>query len=111
GLQSRMDVLISPEDDTELRTVTLHNSGREARELELLSYFEPVLSQPKADEAHPAFTNLFIESRWHPEWRALLLTRKARLHGDPVAAAAHFVASHDAHILSVDCMADRRAFI
>lgn len=111
GLQARTTVLISPEDDTELRTVALHNSGSETRTLELISYFEPVLSNPKADEAHPAFANLFVESRWEPDWRALLLSRKPRLHGDPVVAVAHFVASADAHVLAVDCMTDRRAFI
>ncbi|KQW64338.1 GH36-type glycosyl hydrolase domain-containing protein [Variovorax sp. Root411] len=111
GLQVRTTVLISPEDDTELRNIALHNSGDETRTLELISYFEPVLSNPKADEAHPAFANLFVESRWEPAWRALLLSRTPRLHGDPVVAAAHFVASVDAHVLSIDCMTDRRAFI
>ncbi|BEP34459.1 glucoamylase family protein [Variovorax sp. V59] len=111
GLQARTTVLISPEDDTELRNITLHNSGGETRTLELVSYFEPVLSNPKADEVHPAFANLFVESRWEPAWRALLMARKPRLHGDPVVAAAHFLASVDAHVLSIDCMTDRRAFI
>ena len=111
GLQARTTVLISPEDDTELRTVTLHNTSDRTRTLELVSYFEPVLSNPKADEAHPAFANLFVESRWEPNWRALLLSRKPRLHGDAVVAAAHFVAAADAHVLSIGCMADRRAFI
>ncbi|MES2532735.1 MAG: glucoamylase family protein, partial [Pseudomonadota bacterium] len=110
-LQTRMTVLISPEDDTELRTIALHNSSPVRRTIELVSYFEPVLSNPKADEAHPAFANLFVETRWEPQWRALLMARKPRLHGDPVIAAAHFLASADAAILSVDCMADRRAFI
>lgn len=110
-LQVRTIVLISPEDDTELRNITLHNAGTQTRTLELISYFEPVLSYPKADEAHPAFANLFVASRWEPAWRALLLTRKPRLHGDPMVAAAHFLASVDAHVLSIDCMTDRRAFI
>ncbi|WPH21865.1 GH36-type glycosyl hydrolase domain-containing protein [Variovorax paradoxus] len=110
-LQVRTTVLISPEDDTELRNITLHNVGVQTRTLELVSYFEPVLSYPKADEAHPAFANLFVESRWEPAWRALLLTRKPRLHGDPMVAAAHFLASVDAHVISIDCMTDRRAFI
>lgn len=111
GLQVRTSVLISPEDDTELRNIVLHNSGSATRTLELVSYFEPVLSNPKADEAHPAFANLFVETRWEPSWRALLLSRKPRLHGDAVVAAAHFLASADAHVLSIDCMTDRRAFI
>lgn len=111
GLQTRITVLISPEDDTELRTVTLHNSGDTARTLELVSYFEPVLSLPKADEAHPAFANLFVQTRWEPSLRALILSRTPRLHGDAVVVVAHFLASTDAHVLSVDCLTDRRAFI
>ena len=111
GLEARSTVLISPEDDTELRTVNIRNTGSEPRALELISYFEPVLSNPKADEAHPAFANLFVETRWVPNSRAIVLSRKPRLHGDPVVAAAHFVASVDATVLAVDCMTDRRAFI
>ena len=111
GLHARITVLISPEDDTELRTVVLHNTGSQPRSFELISYFEPVLSDPKADESHPAFANMFIDNRWEPGWRALMMARKPRLHGDPVVAAAHFVASADAPLLSVECMTDRRAFI
>jgi cyclic beta-1,2-glucan synthetase len=111
GLRLRTVVLISPEDDTELRTVTLHNEGQDTRTLELISCFEPVLSNPKADEAHPAFANLFVRAHWKPEWRALLLERRPRLPGEPVVAAAHFLGACEASILSVDGLTDRRAFI
>ncbi|KQP08869.1 GH36-type glycosyl hydrolase domain-containing protein [Pseudorhodoferax sp. Leaf265] len=111
GLRLRTLVLISPEDDTELRTVTVHNEGAVARTLELISCFEPVLSNPKADEAHPAFANLFVRAHWKPEWQALLLERRPRLPGEPVVAAAHFLGASEGRILSVDCLTDRRAFI
>lgn len=111
GLRLRTVVLISPEDDTELRTVTLHNEGQDTRTLELISCFEPVLSNPKADEAHPAFANLFVRAHWKPEWRALLLERRPRLPGEPVVAAAHFLGACEGSILSVDGLTDRRAFI
>lgn len=111
GLRLRTVVLISPEDDTELRTVTLHNEGQDTRTLELISCFEPVLSNPKADEAHPAFANLFVRTHWKPEWRALLLERRPRLPGEPVVAAAHFLGACEGSILSVEGLTDRRAFI
>ena len=111
GLRLRTVVLISPEDDTELRTVTLHNEGPATRTLELLSYFEPVLSHPKADEAHPAFANLFLRARWEAAWRALVLERQPRLPGEPAMVAAHFLGATQGRILSVDGMTDRRAFI
>ncbi|NMM05899.1 glucoamylase family protein [Polaromonas sp.] len=109
-LSASITVLVSPEDDTELRTVTLHNSGRTEQVLELVSCFEAVLAEQRADEAHPAFSNLFVQTRWEPRWRALMLTRQPRLHGDPQMAVSHFLAEADAELLAVDCIADRRVF-
>ncbi len=109
-LSTSITVLVSPEDDTELRTVMLHNTGRSEQTLELVSCFEAVLADPRADEAHPAFSNLFVKTRWAPQWRALMLTRTPRLHGDPLMAVAHFLAESDSTLLSTGCIADRRVF-
>ena len=105
------NVLVSPEDDIEIRTVTLQNLSDAEMTLDVISCFEAVLADPKADEAHPAFSNLFLQTDWHPEWRALLVARKPRLHGDPTIAAAHFLADSDANVREVDFIADRRAFL
>ena len=110
NLNTSITVLVSPEDDTELRTVQLHNTGRTERVVELVSCFEAVLADPRADEAHPAFSNLFVQTRWEPQWRALLLKRMPRLHGDPQMAVGHFLAEADADLMSIDCIADRRIF-
>ncbi len=109
-LSATITVLVSPEDDTELRTVTLHNTGRTEQILELVSCFEAVLADPRADEAHPAFSNLFMHTRWEPYWRAIMLTRRPRVHGDLQMAVSHFLAEAGAELLSVDCIADRRLF-
>ena len=103
-------VLVSPEDDTELRTVTLRNTSRSTLTCELVSSFEPVLAAAQADEAHPAFSNLFVQTRWQPQWRALVMTRRPRLHGDPEIAVAHFLAGVEGEVLQMDCITDRRAF-
>ena len=110
-LEVTTSVLVSPEDDIEIRTVTLQNLSSEEVRLDVISCFEAVLADPAADEAHPAFSNLFVHSQWHPEWRALLLSRKPRLHGDPTMAVAHFLADSDANIGEIDFIADRRAFL
>ncbi|MGV8803539.1 MAG: GH36-type glycosyl hydrolase domain-containing protein [Polaromonas sp.] len=109
-LSTSITVLVSPEDDTELRTVVLQNTGHTEQTLELVSCFEAVLADARADEAHPAFSNLFVQTRWQPQWRALLLKRQPRLNGDPEMAVAHFLAEVDADLLAVDCIADRRVF-
>ncbi|WP_293604993.1 GH36-type glycosyl hydrolase domain-containing protein [Polaromonas sp. UBA4122] len=109
-LIATITVLVSPEDDTELRTVTLHNIGQTEQVLELFSCFEAVLADPRADEVHPAFSNLFVQTRWEPQWRALMLTRRPRLHSDPKMAVSHFLAEAETDLISVDCIADRRVF-
>ena len=104
-------VLVSPEDDTELRTVVITNLLDEDVTYVVVSCFEVVLADAKADQAHPAFSNLFVSSTWHAPWRALMLTRRPRLQGDPSVSAAHFLAEADADIISLDCITDRRAFL
>lgn len=103
-------VVISPEDDTELRIVTLQNLSSVDVKLEVISYFEAVLADAKADEAHPAFSNMFLLTEWHPEWRAIVLTRKPRLQGDSVMAVAHFLAESDVNVAAIDFLSDRRSF-
>ncbi|MEO5672653.1 MAG: glucoamylase family protein, partial [Ramlibacter sp.] len=111
GLASAMTALVSPEDDTELRILTLSNPGREEQLLEVISYCETVLAPQKADEAHPAFSGMFVQARWDPDERALKLWRRPRLEGDAAMALAHLLALADADVVSVGCMADRRRFI
>ena len=110
-LEINTTVLVSPEDDTELRMVTLQNLSTVEMNLEVISYFEAVLADARADEAHPAFSNLFVQTDWLPEWRAMMLTRKPRLQGDPTLVAAHFLAESDVNVGAVDFVSDRRSFV
>ena len=84
GLETRTEVVVSPEDDAELRRVSITNNSHRARSLDLTSYAEVVLAPPGADLAHPAFSNLFIETTAVPEWDALLCTRRPRSGTDRV---------------------------
>ena len=110
-LETTTTVLVSPEDDTEIRTVVLNNLTDATVTYEVMSCFEVVLADARADEAHPAFSNLFIDTAWHPEWRALMVSRRPRLAGDSALSAAHFLAEAEADIVSVQCVADRRTFL
>ena len=110
-VQATTTVIVSPEDDTELRTVVITNLLNTAVTYDVVSMFEVVLADAKADEAHPAFSNLFINTTWHAPWRAIMLTRCPRLQGDAELSAAHFLAEADADIVSLDCITDRRVFL
>src|SRR5690606_10620724 len=60
ALHAHVTVWVSPEDDIELRKVVLSNLSDEVMEVELLSALDVTLADPAADEAHPAFSQLFV---------------------------------------------------
>jgi cyclic beta-1,2-glucan synthetase len=90
-LLTRLEVLVSPEDDAEIRRVTLTNLGSETREIEVTSYAEIVLAPPRDDAAHPAFSNLFVQTEAVAELDTLLATRRPRGPDEPRVWAAHVV--------------------
>jgi len=77
------EILVSPEDDAEVRRVSLTNEGPRTREIELTTYAEVVLAAPAADSAHPAFSKLFVQTEFIAESGTLLATRRARDSGEP----------------------------
>ena len=90
ALTTAMDVLVSGEDDGEVRRISLTNNGRREREVEITSYCEIVLTTPAADNTHPAFAKLFVQTEFLQEFNALIATRRPRSHQEPEIWAAHF---------------------
>ncbi|WP_434148482.1 GH36-type glycosyl hydrolase domain-containing protein [Methylocaldum gracile subsp. desertum] len=78
GIEAVLDVCVSPDDDLELRRVTLRNRSNRPRRIEITSYLEVVLNHPAADAAHPAFSKLFVQTEFVAEREALLARRRPR---------------------------------
>ncbi|MBN1814449.1 MAG: hypothetical protein JXA14_21595 [Anaerolineae bacterium] len=74
----RMEIAVPPEDDVEVRRITLINHGDRPRRLTLTSYGEVVLAPQPADWRHQAFNKLFIESEYLPDLNGLLFSRRPR---------------------------------
>jgi cyclic beta-1,2-glucan synthetase len=104
-----LEVVVSPEDNAEVRLLKLVNNGSVACELELTSYMEVVLAPLAADLAHPAFANLFIETEYVADTRALLAKRRPRSEHEPQIWAAHVIACAIPH--SIEYETDRARFI
>jgi cyclic beta-1,2-glucan synthetase len=66
GLDLSMQVVVAPDDDVEIRRVSLTNHSDRVRRLTLTSYGEVILAPQAADQRHPAFNKLFIESEYLP---------------------------------------------
>ncbi len=111
GIDTRLEVTVSPEDAAEVRRITLTNLTTEPREVEVTSYAEIVLAPQAADEAHPAFSNLFIETDYAAEYDALLATRRPRSANETPLWAVHVVAV-DGHTLgATQYETDRARFV
>ena len=88
-ITTRLDVTVSPEHDAEARRVTISNGGRRACEIDVTSYAEVVLAPDAADTAHPAFSNLFVQTEFVADIGAVLATRRRRSSDEPPVWAAH----------------------
>ena len=108
ALQAHTTVWVSPEDDIEFRRVELRNLSDAPLDIELISAFEVTLSEPRADEAHPAFTNLFVRAEWLVAHQALVFERKPRLPTEQALRAAHFLTDADPQITGLRVQTDRQ---
>lgn len=89
-LHTTMEVLVSGEDDGEVRRITLSNNSHSEREIELTSYAELVLTGTASDNAHPAFAKMFVQTEFVAEFAAVVATRRKRSDQDAEIWAAHF---------------------
>ncbi len=111
GIQTQTDIVVSPEDNAEVRRVTLTNRSPRVREIELTSYAEIVLATPAADVAHPAFSNLFIETEFIREENSLIARRRPRSPNDPVVYAVHTIATEGDAVGAVQYETSRNRFL
>ena len=111
SLTTELTVIVSAEDDAELRRVSLTNLGSRSREIEVTSYAEIVLAPQAADVAHPAFGNLFVETEYVPEVGALVATRRPRAAGERQLWAAHVSALEDHAAAGLQYETDRARFL
>ena len=82
GIVSHLSICVSPEDDVEVRRLKISNITERSRRIEITTYAEVVLNTQTADLAHPAFSNLFVQTEVLKERSALLCTRRPRQQGD-----------------------------
>ena len=75
-IETHQEVVISPEDNVEIRRITLINHEEKEKEFEITSYFELIDGDLRGDVAHRAYSNLFVETFCKDE--ILLANRRKR---------------------------------
>ncbi len=110
-LTTTTEIVVSAEDDAEARRVTLTNTGRRGREIDVTSHVELALAPQSADLAHPAFSKLFVVTDYLPELGVLMATRRRRTPGEPEVWAAHIAVVEGHETAPMQHETDRARFI
>ncbi|MHC1765711.1 MAG: glucoamylase family protein [Verrucomicrobiia bacterium] len=111
GFEIHTEISVSPEDDVEVRRVTLNNHSNATRVIELTSYAEVVLALPAADAAHPAFSNLFVQTEFVRSHPAILCTRRPRSEGEKPPWLLNVMVGQGGEQGEISCETDRARFI
>jgi cellobiose phosphorylase len=111
GIDTKTEVVISPEDDTELRRIKITNKTQSARVLDITSYAEVVMATQASDEAHPAFSNLFVQTQISREHNTIFCTRRPRSEEERPPWMFHLMHVHGSEVEDVSFETDRMQFI
>lgn len=110
-LETHTEVAVSPEDDVELRRISITNRSRFRRTVELTSYAEVVLASAGADATHPTFSNLFVQTEIIRNRQAILCTRRPRSHKEHPPWMLHLMSVHGTSTGTTSYETDRAIFL
>jgi cellobiose phosphorylase len=108
---SHTENAVSPEDDVEIRRTTITNRSRRVRTIEITSYGEVVIAPQASEIAHPAFSNLFVQTAIDHEIGSLLCTRRPRRASDQPPWLVHLMVVDGHEIGHASFETDRSQFI
>ena len=109
--ETQLQVVVSPEDDVEVRRLSITNRGDRPREVEVTSYAEIVLARAEDDLAHPAFAKLFIETAYDSQSAGLLFSRRPRSAEESHPWAFHVLAIDGRLGGAIEWETDRARFL
>lgn len=78
GLDTRTQITVCPDENAQIYQIEITNHEEQDRTLTLTYYTEAILTRKQDDEAHRAFSGLFVSTQFDPETQTLLATRRKR---------------------------------
>jgi cyclic beta-1,2-glucan synthetase len=111
AFEAHTEIVVSPEDDIELRRTRITNRARTRRTIEVTSYAEVVLAPSAGDNLHQAFSNLFVQTEIVSKRQAILCHRRPRSESESPVFMFHLMAVHGADPQTISYETDRMAFI
>lgn len=111
NLDCQTEIIVSPEDDVEIRRISITNHSDSAKTIETTSYYEVVLVPQSADVAHPAFSNLFVKTEYISKYNCLLAVRRPREEHKKPVWMLHSISVENEILGGIQYETDRGKFI
>ncbi|TKW63044.1 MAG: DUF3131 domain-containing protein [Paracoccus denitrificans] len=112
AIESRLEVIAATEANADGRRLTLRNRSGRDRTIEVTSYGEIVLDQPASDDAHPAFSKMFVRTEIRRNGNLIVAERRPRDPKGKASFMAHLVAGPDSALpAAAEAETDRHAYI
>ncbi|MFL6657367.1 MAG: GH36-type glycosyl hydrolase domain-containing protein, partial [Massilia sp.] len=111
GIDLHTEIVVSPEDDIEMRRTRITNKSSTRRVIEFTSYAEVVMAPAAADAAHPAFQKLFVQTEILRNENAILCTRRPRTKDEQMPWLFNLMTVHDGALLDVSFETSRSEFL
>lgn len=108
-VDTELRIFINPLDGAAVHFVTLKNLTKNERMLEICSYLEPALTPLREDNAHPAFQNLFMQTKKLGKYGVCLRKRPKEERAQPLLLWHTLTADTPFHLFRIQT--DRSAFL
>jgi cellobiose phosphorylase len=111
GLDTHTEIAVSPEDDIEVRRICITNRAGVRKVIDLTSYAEVVLASAADDAAHPAYSNLFVQTEIIREQHAILCNRRSGAVAYEAPWMFHLIVASEPVLGDLTYETDRMRFI
>ncbi len=111
GIDAYTEIAVSPEDDIEVRRISITNRSGARTVIDLTSYAEVVLALATADAAHPAFSNLFVQTEIIREQQSILCNRRSGAAGHAALWMFYRIVANESDLGDMSYETDRMRFI
>jgi cyclic beta-1,2-glucan synthetase len=110
-IETYSEIVVSPEDDIELRRMRITNRSGRRRVIEVTSYAEVVLASQASDATQAAFGKLFVQTEILPNQRAVLCTKRPRSAEEFTPWMFHLLSVQGGEVTNISYETDRLKFI
>ncbi|MDP4285550.1 MAG: glucoamylase family protein [Bacteroidota bacterium] len=110
-IETHTEIVVSPEDDIEMRRLRVTNLSGIRKTIEVTSYAEVVMATAASDLMAPAFSNLFVQTEINPHQHTIMCTRRPRSAEEQSPWMFHLMATEGKHAEEISYETNRMAFI